>query len=123
MDVFPVKNRESIITTPTIRAPDQSAVFAGYTQLSHILACVAGVLVWKEIGEIKACENVLGARGESLPSFSFPFALFINSRLLARFSLFLLEDVFLYFFRIDDDASKGACVLPAWSVPDVGHGV
>ena len=78
MDVFPVKNRESIITTPTIRAPDQSAVFAGYTQLSNILACVAGVLVWKEIGEIKACENVLGARGESLPSFSFPFALFIT---------------------------------------------
>ena len=56
MNVFPVKNRESVITTPTIRAPDQSAVFAGYTQLSHLLACVAGFLSVKgkrEIRELK----------------------------------------------------------------------
>jgi len=91
--------------------------------LSHILACVAGVLVWKEIGEFKACENVLGARGERFPSFSLPFRALHKLSLVSSILPFLLEDVFLYFFRIDDDASEGACILPARSVPDVGHGV
>ena len=44
MNVYPVNNWESIIATPTIRDPDQSTVFTDYTELTHILACVAGVL-------------------------------------------------------------------------------
>ena len=69
------------------------------------------------------CLNCLIRRARKVAFLLFPFRALHQLSLVSSILPFLLKDVFLYFIRIDDDASEGACVLPAWSVPDVGHGV
>ena len=71
------------------------------------------------------CLNSLIRLARKVPFLLLPFRALHDHKLSLVSSIltFLLKDGFLYFIRIDDDASEGACVLPAWPVPDVGHGV